>query len=43
MKKKNLFIEGLQGTGKSTLLTKLSLEYKEYIAYREGEFSSSIH
>ncbi len=33
---KNIFIEGLMGTGKSTLLTKLSEALPEYKAYREG-------
>lgn len=36
---KNIFIEGLQGTGKSTLLTKLSRKYPRYHTYREGDLS----
>ncbi len=35
----NIFIEGLQGTGKSTLLNELSKKYPEYQAYREGDIS----
>ena len=35
----NIFIEGLQGTGKTTLLTTLSKKYPEYHAYREGDIS----
>ncbi len=36
---KNIFIEGIQGTGKSTLLTKISMQRPEYRAYREGDIS----
>lgn len=35
----NIFIEGLQGTGKSTLLNRLSQKYPDYKAYREGDIS----
>ncbi len=35
----NIFIEGLQGTGKTTLLNTLSKKYPEYGAYREGDIS----
>lgn len=35
----NIFIEGLQGTGKTTLLNTLSKMYPEYHAYREGDIS----
>lgn len=35
----NIFIEGLQGTGKTTLLNNLSKKYPEYKAYREGDVS----
>ena len=34
----NLFVEGLQGMGKSTLLQKLVQKYPEYHAYREGDY-----
>lgn len=36
---RNLFIEGLQGTGKSTLMNRLAKEWSEYHAYREGDLS----
>ncbi len=36
---KNIFIEGLMGTGKSTLLNMLKNDLPEYRAYREGGFS----
>lgn len=35
----NIFIEGLQGTGKTTLLNTLSKRYPKYHAYREGDIS----
>lgn len=35
----NIFIEGLQGTGKSTLLNILSKKHPEYGTYREGDVS----
>lgn len=35
----NIFIEGLQGTGKTTLLNNLSKKYPKYHAYREGDVS----
>ncbi len=35
---KNIFIEGLQGMGKSTLLQKLSEKYPTYQVYREGDY-----
>jgi len=34
----NIFIEGIQGMGKSTLLQKLSRRYPEYNIYREGDY-----
>lgn len=34
----NVFIEGLQGMGKSTLLQKLSQKYPAYHVYREGDY-----
>jgi len=37
--KRNIFIEGLQGTGKSTLLNRLAREWPEYHVYREGDLS----
>lgn len=33
------FVEGLQGSGKSTLVQKLSDKNKEYTTYREGDYS----
>ena len=35
----NYFIEGLQGSGKSTLVRKLSERHSDYTAVREGEYS----
>lgn len=35
----NIFIEGLQGTGKTTLLSTLSKMHPEYTVYREGDIS----
>ena len=35
----NYFIEGLQGSGKSTLVRKLSERHSDYTAIREGEYS----
>ena len=35
----NYFVEGLQGSGKSTLVGKLSEKHPEYKAIREGEYS----
>lgn len=35
----NIFIEGLQGTGKTTLLNNLSKKYPDYRAFREGDLS----
>lgn len=35
----NIFIEGLQGTGKTALLNNLIKQYPEYGAYREGDIS----
>jgi len=35
----NYFIEGLQGSGKSTLVRKLSEKYTDYKAIREGDYS----
>lgn len=37
--KRNIFIEGLQGTGKSTLVNRLSQKYPHYQVYREGDLS----
>lgn len=37
--KRNIFIEGIPGTGKSTLLNRLAREWPEYHAYREGDLS----
>ena len=34
----NLFIEGIQGTGKSTLLEKLAGRHPDYHVYREGDY-----
>ena len=34
----NIFVEGLQGMGKSTLLQKLSRKYPEYHVYHEGDY-----
>lgn len=34
----NLFIEGIQGMGKSTLLQKMAVMNPEYNAYREGDY-----
>lgn len=36
---KNIFIEGVPGTGKSTLLNRLAQENPEYRVYREGDLS----
>ncbi len=35
----NYFIEGLQGSGKSTLVKKLSEMHPEYLAVHEGDYS----
>lgn len=35
----NIFIEGLQGVGKSTLLTRLAERFPESRVYREGDIS----
>ena len=35
----NYFIEGLQGSGKSTLVQKLSEKYPDHKAVREGDYS----
>ena len=35
----NIFIEGLQGSGKSTLVQKLSEKYPDYKPVREGDYS----
>ena len=35
----NYFIEGLQGSGKSTLVEKLSKKYPVCTAFREGDYS----
>jgi uncharacterized protein YpiB (UPF0302 family) len=39
LSKKNVFIEGIPGTGKSTLLNKLQKEIKDYQFYWEGDIS----
>lgn len=36
---RNIFIEGLQGTGKSTLINRLVQKYPRYQVYREGDLS----
>ena len=35
----NYFVEGLQGSGKSTLVQRLSENLKGYRVFREGEYS----
>ena len=35
----NYFVEGLQGSGKSTLIKKLSERYPAYTTFREGDYS----
>lgn len=35
----NLFIEGMQGTGKSTLTERLAKSFPDHTAYREGDYS----
>ena len=35
----NYFVEGLQGSGKSTLVQKLSEKYPNCTAVREGDYS----
>ena len=35
----NYFIEGLQGSGKSTLVEKLSKKYPVCTVFREGDYS----
>ena len=35
----NYFIEGLQGSGKSTLVNKVSGKYAQYRVFREGDYS----
>lgn len=36
---KNIFIEGIQGMGKSTLLQAIASKYPEYMVCREGDYS----
>ena len=36
---KNIFIEGVPGTGKSTLLSQIAQKHPQYQAYREGDLS----
>ena len=36
---KNIFIEGVPGTGKSTLLSRIAQKHPQYQAYREGDLS----
>ena len=35
----NYFVEGLQGSGKSTLVGKLTEKYPEYMVYHEGDYN----
>lgn len=35
----NYFIEGLQGSGKSTLVKRMSDKHPEYKVFREGDYS----
>lgn len=35
----NFFIEGLQGSGKSTLVNKISKKYPDHTMFREGDYS----
>ena len=35
----NYFVEGLQGSGKSTLVNKLAEKLPEYQVFREGDYS----
>ena len=35
----NYFVEGIQGSGKTTMVAKLSKEYPDYKVYREGDYS----
>ena len=35
----NWFVEGLQGSGKSTLIEKLSGKYPDHIVFREGDYN----
>ena len=35
----NFFAEGLQGSGKSTLVQRLSEQRPDYPVYREGDYS----
>ena len=35
----NYFVEGLQGSGKSTLITRLSEQHPDCVPIREGEYS----
>ena len=37
--KNNIFIEGLPGYGKSTLLNRLARTWPEYQVYRQGDLS----
>lgn len=37
--KKNYFVEGLQGAGKSTFVQRLSNELQDYKVFREGDYS----
>ena len=35
----NYFVEGIQGSGKSTLVRKLSEKYPDYTVVMEGDYS----
>ncbi|MCI9665165.1 MAG: hypothetical protein HFI46_15095 [Lachnospiraceae bacterium] len=35
--KRSIFIEGIPGTGKSTMQTRLAQKMQEYRVYREGD------
>lgn len=34
-----IFVEGLQGAGKSTMVNRLSQKNPEYTVYREGDYA----
>lgn len=39
MAKMNFFAEGIQGAGKSTLVSKLAEEHPDFKVFREGDYS----